>query len=154
MLAGSMAALLLMAFWLGRTTGPAATPVPEQVRERVLLVAVGDHLERSQRLLVELIHLQDEEAGAGSQQETAARLAADNRLYRESAAKVGDETVASLLDELERLLLEIANAPDGLAANELSHLRNRIERRGILFKIRVIGDEARRQGRAAPDSEV
>src|SRR6266542_6238649 len=57
-LAGAMAAMLLAAFVAGRlTTRRSAAPVTAnagQVRERILLVAVGDHLERSRTILVEL----------------------------------------------------------------------------------------------------
>ena len=144
--------LLLVAFLLGQLSRPGgdlAQPIPEQVRERILLVAVGDHLERSQRVLIELIHAEGNgEVDISSQQELARDLVSNNRMYRQTAAQSGDETVAELLDELERLLVEVANGPAELASFEMDELRRRIERKGLLFKIRVIGDDARQQ--AAP----
>jgi len=118
-MAGAMAALLLVGFLLGqllRPGGDLAQPIPEQVRERILLVAVGDHLERSQRVLIELIHAEGNgEVDISSQQELARGLVSNNRMYRQTAAQSGDETVAELLDELERLLVEVANGPAELA---------------------------------------
>src|SRR3989475_1648336 len=55
--AGVMAAVIVAAFLAGRYVRPAKTSIPldaAQVRERVLLVAVGDHLDRSEMILVEL----------------------------------------------------------------------------------------------------
>jgi hypothetical protein len=151
-LAGSMAVLLFVAFLLGQQTRPVGDPgqpIPEQVRERILLIAVGDHLERSQRILLELIHAEGNgEVDISTQQELARDLVSNNRMYRQTAARSGDETVAELLDELERLLVEVANGPAELASFEMDELRRRIERKGLLFKIRVIGDDARQQ--AAP----
>src|SRR5271165_6974698 len=54
----AMAALLAVAFWAGRSypTRPAKvqTARDTQAPERILLVAVGDYLERSQMVLIEL----------------------------------------------------------------------------------------------------
>lgn len=153
-LAASVAVLVLIAFVAGRQTAPPAEPLSEQVRERVLLVAVGDHLERSQRLLIELSNTKGGPViDFGEQQAAADELVRDNRLYRQSAARSGDETVTGLLEELERLLLDISNSPTQLAGTELIELRRRIEQRGILLKIRVIGGEARRAARTpAPEA--
>jgi len=62
---GAMAALLITAFVIGRRTAPPPTgSTPENmsrqvVRERVLMVALGDHLERSQMVLLEVAHAAD-----------------------------------------------------------------------------------------------
>jgi len=147
--AGTLALLMIAAFIAGRWNGQAVPggPIPEQVRERILLVAVGDHLERSQRLLLELVNTPDAETtDLLPQQDRAARLASDNRLYRQTASKAGDEQIAELLEELERTLVEIANAPPESAQAELAALRRRVARRGILFRIRVIGEQTRQRG--------
>ena len=53
----TLAASLVLAFLLGRQfPGPSAKALTPEVRERILLVAIGDHLERSQMVLVELRH--------------------------------------------------------------------------------------------------
>jgi hypothetical protein len=147
--AASVAVLMVAAFIAGRWNGQAlpSSPIPEQVRERILFVAVGDHLDRSQRLLIELVNAAGDDAKEWSlQQDRAARLASENRLYRRTALGAGDEQIVELLEELERTLIEIANAPSESARAELAELRRRIAKRGILFKVRVIGEQTRRRG--------
>jgi ElaB/YqjD/DUF883 family membrane-anchored ribosome-binding protein len=138
-IAASFAASLVLAFLLGRQARPPA----EDVRERILLVAVGDHLERSEVLLLDLLNADDPEAPAEAEE-----LLAENRLYRQAALRAGDGGVASLLDELERVLVEAAAAPDG--GNGLEELRRRIESRGLVLKIRRVGSRLRDEGRARP----
>ncbi len=162
--AAAMAALLLAAFLAGRywqrPAGPAAPPqalqaqhAASQVRERILLVAVGDHLDRSQMVLVELINSSagtpNKTVDISAEQDWAEELVDANRLYRQTAAGAGKARVASVLDELERTLLEIAHSPSQVSQVELDDLRRRIEARGILFKVRVVGTQLRQQERAA-----
>jgi hypothetical protein len=116
-----------------------------ETRERILLVAVGEHLEKSQMLLVELAHA-DAEAPADVSGR-AAQLVAANRLYRQSALRAGEAGVADVLDELERFLVEVANAPTPLSADEVRELNQRIEARGLLFKVRVVGSRLREPAR-------
>jgi hypothetical protein len=152
--ATAMAMLLVCAFLAGRFMQPHRTPPLEGlngplVRERVRLVALGDHLDRSQMVLVEMQHAQTttgdkvNEADISAQQQYAEDLIADNRLYRQTAAQVGDTAVAGVLEDLERILMEIANSPSKLDEKELEDLQKRIEDKGILFKVRVIGSAVR-----------
>jgi anti-sigma factor RsiW len=149
--AASMAALVVAAFLAGRYY-PKPQPVSQmasagQVRERILLVAVGDHLERSQMVLVELVNAHPgEELDISSEQERAGDLLAENRLYRQTAARSGDTRLAGVLDELEPVLLEIAHGPAHLSPQEADKLRGRIESDGILFKVQVVGSTARHRG--------
>jgi hypothetical protein len=86
-----------------------------------------------------------------SERERAGDLVAENRLYRQTAARTGDTRVASVLDDLEPVLLEIAHGPDRLTPEEVENLRQRIEGDGILFKVRVVGSTVRhREEKAAP----
>jgi len=48
-----------------------------------------------------------------------------------------------VLDELERVLVEVAASPDALSAVEAERVRERIESRGLLFKVRVLSSEIR-----------
>jgi hypothetical protein len=144
----AMAASLVLAFLLGRHWPPPApppAPVSAAVRERILLVAVGDHLERSEMLLVELAHAGEGGQGAdiSSQQQWAKDLLGDNRLYRQTVLRAGDPGVASVLDELERLLVEVAHRPSSMTASEVEDIRHRIESRGLLFRVRVIETQVR-----------
>jgi hypothetical protein len=67
----------------------------------------------------------------------------DNRLYRQTARTTGDNSMASVLDDLERVLLEIAHSPSEISSQQLNDLREQIESRGLLFKVRVLGSAAR-----------
>ena len=46
----------------------------------------------------------------------AEQLVAANRLYRQTAVSTGDTGIADLLDELERLLVDLAASPEQLYA--------------------------------------
>ena len=61
-----------------------------------------------------------------------------NRLYRQTAEHSGDNAVASVLDELEPVLLEIAHSPSKVSSSQLEELQRGIESRGLMLKIRVL----------------
>jgi anti-sigma factor RsiW len=149
-LAAAAAMLLMAAFIAGHWRGSAvagAEPIPEAARNRVLLAAVGDHLERSERALIELLNAGDDgEVDLTGQRERAAELAADGRLYRRAAGERGEKTIAALLEELERLLVEIANSPEKISDEDWKGLRRRIEGRGLLLKIDIIEKDAKERG--------
>jgi hypothetical protein len=138
-----IAAFVAGRFWPWRQTQVAGRPIPAQVRERILLVAVGDHLDRSQMVLLELVNSrpQNSEVDISNEQQRAQDLIASNRLYRQTAARSGDPGVATVLDELERVLLEVAHSPSHLSSQEFEDLRQRVEAQGILFKVRVIDSQ-------------
>ena len=143
---GAIAAGLLVAFVAGRFTAdgpqvqaPVATASDEPIRERVLLLAVGDHLERSQAVIVELMNAPERRVyDLTTEQERAEDLIQENRLFRQTAMSTGDRAVAGLLEDLERALLEIAHSPSQLSSPGLEGLRKRLESQGILFKVRVV----------------
>ena len=152
----AMAGLLVAAFVAGRfypssqTRRPvqmaASTSPDPQAGERILLVAVGDYLERSQMVLVELANANPKAPlDISSEQERAADLVSESRLYRQTADHTGNRAVASVLEDLDRVLLEISHAPSRLTPEELDKLRQRLEAEGILFKIRVLGSNVRNQ---------
>ena len=140
------AALLVIAFFAGRYSPHSQEPEVAQtstgVRERVLLVAVGDHLERSEMLLIEIANANPRQAmNIVEERETAQDLVYANRLYRQTAATSGDAGVVGLLDDLERVLLEVAHSPAELHGMRLENLRDRIKNEGLIFKIRVAGSK-------------
>jgi len=155
--AGAIAALMVAAFLAGRATnhaGVGETPVAmdqSKVRERVLIMAVGEHLGRSEMVLVELANAEPRSAGQknvniSGEQRRAEDLLEENRLYRQTALEQGDTALASVLDELERTLLDVAHSPQQPTAAQLEGIRQRIEDRGILFKVRVVGKELQQRG--------
>jgi hypothetical protein len=145
-LAASVALLVIASFLIGRWMAPTAAPEIAGsdlgVRERVLLVALGDHLERSQMVLVELANARPGgEIDISDEQQWAEDLLGANRLYRQTAATTGEKSLTAVLDDLERVLVEIARSPSTLSREELQEIRERIESQGILFKIRVLGSQ-------------
>jgi len=154
---GAMAALVFAAFLAGRfwprpTQQESARPIPVEVRERILLVAVGDHLDRAQMVLVELVNAEGQAKGGvniSAEQQRAQDLVEANRLYRQTATRTGDSTLVNVLDELERVLVEIAHSPAQLSSAQLNEIQQRIEARGILFKVRVIGSQVREREKSA-----
>jgi hypothetical protein len=146
----AVAALLVVAFLAGRITkrdhlgNDVATK--EQIRERVLVVAVGEHLGRSEMMLVELSNAEptdpaQKRVNISAEQHRAEDLLDENRLYRQTALQQGDTALASVLDELERVLLDVAHSPDQVTPAQLEKIRQKIEAQGILFKVRVVGRE-------------
>jgi hypothetical protein len=53
--------------------------------------------------------------------------------------------VEIVLDQLERVLLDITHEPSRLSPEELEKFRDRLKTEGILFKIRVLGSNVRRE---------
>jgi hypothetical protein len=155
---GAAAALLALAFFAGRATKPGKTGGEEtldagKVRERVLLVAVGEHLGKSEMILMELSNAQPV---AGKQlinistaQRRAEDLVEENRLYRQSALHEGDNGMASTLEELQRVLLEVANSPAEVTPAQFESIQKRIAQRGILLKVRVVRQELRAEASKA-----
>lgn len=145
---GAVAAALVAAFLLGRGLAPRPQPLSPEVRERLLLVAVDDHLERSRMVLVELANAPDgQPLDVSLQRDVADELVSANRLYRQTARRSGEPGLAAVLEELERVLIEIATGPEALAPADLAGLRHRIESRGLLFKVRVIQSRVRERER-------
>ena len=161
--AGSaVTALAVVAFLAGRWSGapgtvaPATSPAAATTTasapdagdgaERILLVAAGDHFDRTQMVLAELVNADPSQAGIlDTERARAADLVSTNRVIRQSAEAAGDEVMAGLLDDLERVLLEVANGGGEDTAAELEMVRARIESRGILFRLRVITSDVRQR---------
>ena len=149
-LAGGIAALVLVAFMAGRISNSTAVVAPAQQAqaspERVLHAAVGDHLDRTQMMLVELVNADTDQLDQlAGEQARASDLVAANRLIRQSAEQSGDAAIADILEDLERVLLEIANAPADVTSNELSDLKSRITAQDLLFRVRVTASEMRQR---------
>jgi hypothetical protein len=145
-LAGVMALLLAAAFMAGRLLPRPGQPVAQQPAQanpqRIVLVAVGDHLERSQMLLLEIVHNDDTgRIDFSAEQQLARDLLDDNHLYRVSAQQAGDPQVARVLDDLGRVLAEIANGPAEISSSDLQQVRHTIQSEGLLFKVRVMESE-------------
>jgi hypothetical protein len=132
--------------------GSGSPVIDDDAGERVRLAAVGDHLEQTERVLLEIVNASstvEQPADLTSQQEWAADLIAASRLYRDASAAAGDAAVTLILDELERNLLDIVNGPGSLTPPQLEQLRMRLDAAALLFRVRVLHDELRQRELAA-----
>ncbi len=161
--AAAAAMLVLVAFLAGRVWphGPVATPAPalpsatqaangntavtagSDVRQRILFTSVADHLDRSERVLTDIMNASDR--NISSEQRWADDLLTTSRLYRQDAVDAGEQSVASVLDEIERSLLEIVHSPSQISAADLEQIRRRIDAAALLFKVRVMSDDLRQR---------
>jgi hypothetical protein len=151
---GGAAAAIVLVFLAGRLSvvNPGVNAPPAEVDTgagaRVLLVELVDHLDRSEVVLLELLNAGDAGGSRLATGQARARdLVAANRLYRQSAARAGDGPTGTLLEDLERVLLEVANAPAETTVRDLEALRARIASEGLLFRVRVVQSSVRERQR-------
>jgi predicted anti-sigma-YlaC factor YlaD len=155
-LATAAAALVLVAgaFVAGRVwpRQPALVPAsanlanPENLEnpgKRLLLSVVADHLDRSERMLTDIMNATSRDISV--EQAWADDLLNTSRLYRQDAEDVGEPLLANVLDDIERSLIEIIHSPSHISAAALDQLRRRIDAATLLFKVRVLSDELRRR---------
>jgi hypothetical protein len=137
LLATAFPVMIIGAFVAGRYTQPQPAPqavaISVEGRDRVMRAALGDHLERSQMVLTELSNSSDRSADLVFERERARDLISENRLYRQTTADSGDPAVAQLLDDLERVLLDISHGADS------RDIKSRIDAESLIFKLRVLG---------------
>jgi hypothetical protein len=146
------ALLLVVGFTAGRQWSGETTPEPrsnvavdvpradEDARRRTMLLTVSDHFDRSDRVLAEIMNAPEPDA-LTAQQQWAGDLVAASRLYRRNAVAINEPAVAAVLEELERVLLDIVHQPPGATAADLEEIRRRIDSAALLFKVRVMSNE-------------
>jgi len=154
--AAAAAAVVVIAFLAGRSFMPKAAapqPIAQQAakstvegRERVLLVVLGDHLSRSERVLTEVKNASaDASPAVIADRDTLEDLVRKNRLYLDAAQASGQTSLANVLEQMQPLLLELARAPENPSAEDIRTLQKRIEKRGALLELRVAGEEIRQR---------
>jgi hypothetical protein len=160
--ASACALLIACAFIAGRvwehkqlrtTAGDNLTTIPQPAappQQRLVVVVLSDHLDRSERLLVELKH-----ADAGSEElisplrDEARSLLAANRVCRQNAEKDDDPALTAALARLDHLLAELANQQGGLNAAALARLQEEMNSGSLLFEVRVLRSRIPNQQPAA-----
>jgi hypothetical protein len=143
----AVAAMLAVSFLAGRWTERKAAPqesasISKNARERVLLLSLSDHLERSQIVLAEVANAGD----LAEERDRARELVGANRLLRQTAERMGDRKDAAVLDNLERVLLQVANAPDKPTPKDAARVQQSIAENELLFKVRITSTDARERG--------
>lgn len=147
----AFALLVVGAFFAGRlseqrqprtTAGnnpPQAQEHAAPPQQRIVVVVLSDHLDRSERLLVELKHADANSAEVVSPLRDEARsLLAANRVCRQDASRIDDPALATALEHLDRLLAELANQPGGLNAATITRLQDEMKSDSLLFEVRVL----------------
>lgn len=144
----ALVTLLVMAFLGGRLweRSSHAYGITQKARERVLLISLSDHLEQSQIVLANVANAAPGTTDLADERDRAHELLGANRLLRQAAARSGDFADAALLDELEHVLLDVANSPIRSSAADLERLQRQIENEGLLFKVRVTSRASRERG--------
>jgi hypothetical protein len=118
--------------------------------QRVVVVVLGDHLDRSERLLVELKHTDAGNAEMVSPlREEARSLLADNSLCRQKALHADDAALTDALDRLDHLLRVLADQPEGLSSTTLTQLQHEINAGDLLLDVRVLRSRLPKQETAA-----
>jgi len=113
------------------------------------MAAISEHLERSERVLLDIMNVGGNRVDLSVQQSWASDLIESNRFYKDAAVEAGDALVARVLDDLERSLLDIVHGPTTVTPAQLNDVRARIDAAALLFKVRVLSDELRERD-AAP----
>jgi len=154
-LAAAAAFLLAVGFTAGRvwpddkqaapasspaTTVASAASADEEARERVALLTVNDHFDRSDGVLAEVMNASGPR-DLSAERQRAADLVAASRLYRRNAIVINDPALASVLEEVEHVLLDIVHQPPRATTADLDEIRRRIDSAGLLFKVRVMTNE-------------
>jgi hypothetical protein len=160
------ATLAIVAFVAGRFWSTPSKPTPTitttqapdggslpGLRQRILIGSVADHLDRSERVLTDIMNA-SEPGDISSEQRWAEELLTTSRLYRQDAIEIGERSVAGVLDDLERSLIEVVHSPSRISAVDLEQMRRRIDAAALLFKVRVMSNELQeREGtRSAGDA--
>jgi hypothetical protein len=144
--AAACALLLSCAFYAGRQweqrkQQPVAKAEPKSApaKQPIVVVVLDDHLDRSERFLVELKHADmDSTAMASPMRDEARSLLAANRVCRKNVGQKDDPELTTALDHLDSLLAEAANEPGGLNAKSIAKLQEEMNSDGLLFEVRVL----------------
>lgn len=148
--AAACALLVVGAFYAGRVWEHKQTAVTAEKRPlpaqnpvhapaRVVVVVLSDHLDRSERLLVELKHADlDNSETLSPLRDEARSLLPANRICRQNAEKLDDPALETALQHLDDVLGKLANTQGRLSASELTQLQNEMNADGLLFQVRVL----------------
>jgi len=119
------------------TVPPAAAPAPDDaLAARLLDAYAAEHLRASQGLLLTALNAGDSSLAAQGP-ELAAALVENNRLYAAAATRAGNLRLAALLQQLEPLLIELANPPPADGIEVRKGLQDYLRDSDLLFRLRA-----------------
>ena len=133
-----LAAILVLGIAIGRWTATPPTDGPEGSPDGgtgiAYQIAATQHLTRAEALLTAFRVEPADQAGTFAAQ--ASDLLATTRLMLDSPAGQ-DARIRALLEELELVLVQIARlSPDGGVPDEVELVKDGIEQRGVMTKLR------------------
>ena len=115
--------------------------VPQPVRPADAQTMTALHFEKAETLLRAFRNVRLEEPGSATEvsyeRDRARQLVYQNMMLRREADASGDVQVSSLLENLEPILLDIANLPDKPDNDAVRVIRERVERKNIVALLQV-----------------
>jgi hypothetical protein len=126
-----------------RTVRPEVTTAPGNSSNTAgdIQALTAMHMEKSELLLRAFRNVRAAEIGIPAEidyeRKQAQQLIVRNMMLKREADASGDVQVASLLENLEPILLDIANLPDGAAADDIRLINERVERKNIVALLQV-----------------
>jgi hypothetical protein len=114
---------------------------PEKVRPADSQTMTALHFERAETLLRAFrnVRLTDPDSAfeVAYERQRARQLVYQNMMLRREADDSGDVEIASLLENLEPILLDIANLPDQPDQDSVRVIRERVERKNIVALLQI-----------------
>ena len=121
--------------------GEQFAALPEPVRPADAQTMTAIHFERAETLLRAFRNVRLDEPDSATEvsyeRKRAQQLVYQNMMLRREADAAGDVQVASLLESLEPILLDIANLPDKPDNDAVRVIRDRVERKNIVALLQV-----------------
>lgn len=116
---------------------PEVTAVGKSaLSSRVLDAYVAAHLRETEGVVLTAIN-SDSAALLAGNRELAAGLIDSNRLYAQAAARSGNARLANFLQQLEPLLIELANPAGTESVQSTDGLRDHVDKTDLLFQLRA-----------------
>jgi hypothetical protein len=121
-----------------KTVRPA---ISEPVRPADAQTMTAIHFEKAETLLRAFRNVRLDEPESATEvsyeRKRAQQLVYQNMMLRREADAAGDVQIASLLESLEPILLDIANLPDKPDSDAVRVIRDRVERKNIVALLQV-----------------
>lgn len=120
---------------------PDLPPLPERITSADSETLTAMHFEKSETLLRAFRNVRLNEPSTAEEvayeRKRAQQLVYQNMILRREADAAGDVQIASLLETLEPILLDIANLPKKPDAAAVRVIRERVERKNIVALLQV-----------------
>jgi Putative zinc-finger len=121
--------------------GEQFASIPDRMRSADAETMTAMHFEKSETLLRAFRNVRLNEPGTatevGYERKRARQLVYQNMMLRREADARGDVQIASLLESLEPILLDIANLSDRPDEDAVRVIRERVERKNIVALLQV-----------------